>query len=208
MNELIKVTEKKGKQLVSARELHEFLESKERFSRWFERMLEFGFENEIDFTPYQNVHPQNKQPLTDYAIVLDMAKELSMLSRSEKGKQARRYFIEMEKKAMQPLSQIDMIIQSAQALKEIQTQQQLLEIRIADIEQRPQINAPIHHFSILGFCNNNGLQISMAEAAAYGRKCSKMCREIGAATGSVPDPRYGKVKTYPQSVLDAVILNS
>jgi len=98
MNKLIKIEQKDGIETVSARELYEFLENKERFSKWFSRMLEFGFAKHIDYTPYQMVHPQNKQQITEYYITLDMAKELSMLSRSEKGQQARRYFIECEKK--------------------------------------------------------------------------------------------------------------
>ncbi|MDA3614677.1 phage antirepressor KilAC domain-containing protein [Polluticaenibacter yanchengensis] len=96
--ELIKVTEKNGKQLVSARELYEYFELAERFSRWFERMVEYGLNLNTDYTLYQNVHPKNNQQFIDYALTLDAAKEISMLQRSEKGKQARQYFIECEKR--------------------------------------------------------------------------------------------------------------
>ena len=61
MNELIKINETEGKQTVSARELHLFLESKERFSKWFSRFAEYGFEENEDYTPYQIVHPENNQ---------------------------------------------------------------------------------------------------------------------------------------------------
>ena len=99
MNELIKIaTNENQEQIVSARDLHEFLESCERFSKWFNRMLDYGFILNVDYTPYQIVHPQNKQEIIDYHIKIDMAKELSMLARNEKGKQARRYFISCEKK--------------------------------------------------------------------------------------------------------------
>ena len=97
--ELIKITtNEEGKQLVSARELHEFLEIKTDFRKWFPRMCEYGFEESIDYTPVKFVHPMNLQECTDYAISIDMAKELSMIQRTEKGKQARLYFIECEKK--------------------------------------------------------------------------------------------------------------
>jgi anti-repressor protein len=99
MQELIKIKKQDGIETVNARELHEFLESKERFSKWFERMLEYGFDQGLDFTPYQNVHPQNKQEIVDYYVTIDMAKELCMLARNSKGKEARKYFIEVEKKA-------------------------------------------------------------------------------------------------------------
>ena len=94
--ELIKVN--KENNTVSARELHEFLEIKTDFRKWFPRMCEYGFEENIDYTPVKFVHPMNLQECTDYAISIDMAKELSMIQRTEKGKQARLYFIECEKK--------------------------------------------------------------------------------------------------------------
>lgn len=77
------------------------LDSKERFSKWFDKMLSYGFENGVDYTVYQMVHPQNKQELTDYAMKLDMAKELAMVSKLPKGKEVRKYFIECEKQALQ-----------------------------------------------------------------------------------------------------------
>lgn len=59
MKELIKVTaNENGEMLVSARELHEVLGSKERFSKWFDKMLSYGFENGDDYTTYQMVHPK------------------------------------------------------------------------------------------------------------------------------------------------------
>lgn len=104
MKELIKVTaNENGEMLVSARELHEVLGSKERFSKWFDKMLSYGFENGDDYTTYQMVHPRNKQEFTDYAMKLDMAKELAMVSKLPKGKEVRKYFIECEKIAQQKI---------------------------------------------------------------------------------------------------------
>ena len=96
MENLIKIEERNGEQLVSGRDLHEFLEGSERFSKWWERMVSYGFEENKDYTPYQKVHPQNKQEYTDYLMKISMAKELSMLQRNERGKQAREYFIKCE----------------------------------------------------------------------------------------------------------------
>ena len=96
MTELIKVQERDGEQLVSGRELHQFLESSERFSKWWERMVGYGFEENKDYTLYQKVHPQNKQEIIDYLMKISMAKEISMLQRNEKGKEARSYFIKCE----------------------------------------------------------------------------------------------------------------
>ena len=101
MKDLIKITTNKdGKQLVSARELHEFLEIKTEFRKWFPRMCEYGFEENIDFIRVSQKCPTlgGIQEKVDYAISIDMAKELSMIQRTDKGKQARLYFIECEKK--------------------------------------------------------------------------------------------------------------
>lgn len=101
MTELIKITEKDGKQAVSARELHKFLEATERFNSWFERQLQFGFIDNQDYTGVKSftlVNNGAERELDDYALTIDCAKEISMLQRNDKGKEARQYFIACEKK--------------------------------------------------------------------------------------------------------------
>lgn len=102
MTELITITEQNGQRAVSARELYKFLEVTERFSNWFERQLQYGFTENIDYQGCKIFNTQANQELTDYALSIDCAKEISMLQRTEKGKLARLYFIEMEKKAKEP----------------------------------------------------------------------------------------------------------
>lgn len=104
-NELIKISTKKidGEEIscVSARELHEFLEIGTRFDKWFGRMCEYGFEENSDFRALAQKRPTAQGNITtyiDYEITLDMAKEISMIQRTPKGKQARQYFIQCEKK--------------------------------------------------------------------------------------------------------------
>ena len=107
--ELVKITtNEEGKQLVSARELHEFLEIKTDFRKWFPRMCEYGFVENVDFTRAFQKCPTlgGIQTVADYAISIDMAKELSMIQRTEKGKQARLYFIECEKKLKTQVPQL------------------------------------------------------------------------------------------------------
>ena len=97
MNELLKVNYDNDRITLSARELHTFLESEERFSKWFDRFSSYGFVDGMDYTPYQKVHPQNQQTIQDYQLSLDMAKEIAMLQRSDKGREIRQYFIQIEK---------------------------------------------------------------------------------------------------------------
>lgn len=83
---------------VNARELHEFLESKQKFSDWIKnRIDQYRFIDGQDFIVILGKSTGGR-PSTEYHITLDMAKELSMVERNEKGKQARQYFIECEKK--------------------------------------------------------------------------------------------------------------
>lgn len=99
-NELIKVKEDNGKKVVSARELHEGLEIKTQFTKWFDRMCEYGFEENQDFIAISQKRltaQGNETTFIDYAITLDMAKEISMIQRTPLGKEYRKYFIECEK---------------------------------------------------------------------------------------------------------------
>lgn len=97
MNELIKVNYDSERPTVSARDLHEFLEVATDYRHWFPRMCEYGFTESIDYTPVIFDHPQNGQPTKDYQLTIEMAKEICMLQRNEKGRQARQYFINLEK---------------------------------------------------------------------------------------------------------------
>lgn len=100
MNELINVTLNDNHEpVVSARQLHQTLEVKKRFSAWFEANSKLFIENE-DFTSVQTGTVVNNgaiKPLQDYALTLDMAKQLAMMSRTIKGAEVRQYFIQVEK---------------------------------------------------------------------------------------------------------------
>lgn len=88
--------------LVNARELHERLQISTRFDTWINRRIsEYNFVESLDFIECSNLSNRGffKTETKDYHLTLDMAKELCMLERSELGRQARRYFIEMEKQA-------------------------------------------------------------------------------------------------------------
>lgn len=102
MDNLININYSNDCITLSARELHEFLELTERFSTWFERMKQYGFIENIDYLGRKVFNTLARQELQDYEITLDMAKEIAMIQRNEKGKQARQYFIEVEKQWNSP----------------------------------------------------------------------------------------------------------
>ena len=96
-NTLIEVkTDKNGVQTVSARLLHEKLEIETQFNHWIERMIEYGFEEKKDFWSFL-AESSGGRPSKEYALTLDMAKEICMLQRSEIGRKFRQYFIKCEK---------------------------------------------------------------------------------------------------------------
>lgn len=209
MNELIKVTEQNGKQVVSAKELHQFVNRETRWDIWIKRMLDYGFTQNVDYQCLnKNVRMPNggtKKVLDDIALTINTAKEIAMIQNNDKGKQARQYFIECEKQLNRPKTQVELLLQSAQLLAEMERKQLALENRIEAIEQRSEINGEIQHFSILGYCRNIGKQISLNEAKIYGQRCSRLCTQMGFQTGKIPDTRYGTVKTYPLNVLQEII---
>ena len=108
MNELLKVHYANARITLSARELHEFLEVKTSFKDWFPRMCEYGFNESQDFNPLKNEqvrlegNRQVKRTVQDYEITLDMAKEIAMIQRSDKGKEVRQYFLELERRWNSP----------------------------------------------------------------------------------------------------------
>ena len=104
MNELLKVTVNENQeQVISGRELHMFLDIGTEYAKWFERMCEYGFREGEDFNSVkidevrQEGNRTVKRQLVNHIMKLDMAKELCMLARNEKGKQARHYFLEVER---------------------------------------------------------------------------------------------------------------
>lgn len=90
-------------QTVNARDLHEFLGVDTRFNDWIaSRIKEFEFAENVDFVSFTEnpVKPLGGRPSKEYAITLDMGKELGMVERTPKGKEVRQYFIECERKVI------------------------------------------------------------------------------------------------------------
>jgi len=126
MNELIKITySDDNTPSVSGRELHEFLAVKDRYTDWFKRMTEYGFTDGADF--FGEIRESTGgRPATDHRLTIDMAKELCMIQRTERGKQARQYFLALERAWNTPEQVM------ARALK--MADQQILGLRQANSE--------------------------------------------------------------------------
>ncbi len=97
-----------AKPTINARDLHAWLESKQDFSNWISnRVKQYGFEENIDYLLNKIIvqHESGKKHKNEYHITFDMAKELSMVERNDKGREARRYFIACEQRLIRHLSQ-------------------------------------------------------------------------------------------------------
>ena len=100
MNELIEVTLNDNHEpVVSGRQLHEALDVKTKYADWFNRMIDYGFAENQDFLLLKNEQQTGRggHNRVDHIIKLDMAKEIAMIQRTERGKQVRQYFIQVEK---------------------------------------------------------------------------------------------------------------
>ena len=135
MNEIIKVNYENERPTVSGRELHEFLEIETPYKQWFDRMKEYGFDENVDFVLFtQKCASSNAsgiQTKTDHQLTIEMSKEIAMIQRNEKGKQARQYFIALEKQWNTPEAVM------ARALKMAETTIKTLQTTV--IEQRPKV---------------------------------------------------------------------
>ena len=136
MKELIKITEKEGQQLVDARELHEFLGNKRQFADWIkQRINQYGFIENEDFSISQ-ICEKGGRPRTDYIITVDMAKQLSMVENNEKGNQARKYFIQCEKKLKEVLQDpYNRLSPELKAIFQIDQKQQEIETKLNNLEE-------------------------------------------------------------------------
>ena len=102
MNELIKINYDSDRPTVLGRDLHEALETETRYNDWFKRMTEYGFTEGTDFYSILSKTSDNGRPKTDHQLTIEMAKEICMIQRSEKGKQCRQYFIAVEEQFNNP----------------------------------------------------------------------------------------------------------
>lgn len=149
-------------QLVDARLLHQFLESLQDFTNWIKnRIADYGFLEGQDYSIILSNRSDGKagKRRTDYHLTLDMAKELSMVERNEKGRQARRYFIDCEKRLLQ-IAQSQPVPQLPKP-KAIKSLYDLSYVK--DLRHDPSTNANVAWWSF----NRAGGQREMATTAAH-----------------------------------------
>ena len=186
MNELIKVDYSGEKPAVSARELHAFLEAGADYRHWFPRMCEYGFTEGQDFNPVKidRVQYEGTRAVTriidDAVMTIDMAKEICMLQRNEKGKIARQYFLQLERDWNSPEKVM------ARALQIAETKLKTLETKVA--ADAPKVlfadAVSASHTSILvgelaKLLKQNGVEIGQHRLFAWLRENGYLIRRNG-----------------------------
>lgn len=218
MNQLIKIETKiigtEEINSINARELHEFLGVDTRFNDWINRRIEeFDFINDIDYLKMSNSDYQGiGKPNIEYIISLDMAKELSMVERNEKGKEARKYFIECEKKLKvnsKPMTAMQILETQLAIMKEHESKMIALESKQNDIDSKIlEIESKIStsnsdYYSVSGYASLKGFKhLDIRRANLIGRLAAKLSREYGVDIGKVKDERYGNVNIYHIDILN------
>ena len=144
MKELIKIEMNDNQEpIVGGRELHEALGIETRYSDWFKRMCEYGFVENQDYVlvTQKRVTNNPRNPYTEvinHAIKLDMAKEIAMIQRNEKGKEVRHYFIQVEKEYNSPERIMARALRVAnEELKKLTVDVNKLQLEIK--EQKPKV---------------------------------------------------------------------
>lgn len=156
MSNLIPINYDNDRQTVSARALHEFLEVDTQYSIWFERMTAYGFSRDIDFQAINQKRltgQGNETTYTDHQITIEMAKELCMIQRTEKGKMAREYFIGIERQWNSPEAIM------ARALKMADRKIISLESNITSLKDELEHQKPLVLFAETCIASNDSLLV-------------------------------------------------
>lgn len=220
MEELIPISEKDGKRAVSARDLHSFLESKRDFSNWIkDRIDKYDLVENVDYVVFNKFgeNPNGGRPQIEYALTVDAAKELSMVEGNEKGKQARRYFIECERKLKESgneaLSPAEVILRLAQRnvdnerkMREIERKQERMQSEIEDIRQRT--TTDLGRSTIVAYVSRNNIKLDVKRFGAMGRKASTLCKKRDIPVTKIHDVRWGQVSVFPDEILDEVFADN
>ena len=199
-------------QAVNARELHAFLGSKRQFTDWIKKRIgDYDFVENQDFVCVSQKNETQRADgqigvsvSNEYFVSVGMAKELAMVENNDKGKQARKYFIECEKKLTQPkpMTQIELIAVIANQMAEQERKSLELDNRLQVVEQKQQqLNQDNDHFTIKGFCSLHQLDLSNGKMSALSKKAKKLSDVKGYTYHEITDPRWGKVRTYHIDIL-------
>lgn len=186
--ELIKITEQNGKKVVSARELHAFLEAGSNVNTWFKNQAERAML--VDGEDFIQTFEESTggRPSVDYAISINSAKEIAMLNGGDKGKQARTYFIECEKQLQ---------LQAPRTLKEalllavkLEEEKEQLQLQVNNLDTV--LDNLLDWVSIIKVAKHNKVH----ETAFNWHKLKDASIQLGYEIKKAQSPRFGYQNLY------------
>lgn len=181
MEELINVNYENERPTVMGRELHKALEVKSKYADWIKNMCGYGFTEEVDYVTFSK-NLENGGRTIDHQLTIDMAKEICMIQRSEKGKQFRQYFIEIENQWNTPEAVMARALQMAnQKLEEIKNTNKQLETTVAvQTQQISELKPKATYYDVILNCKD---LVSATEIAKdYGKSAkwlNNLLHELG-----------------------------
>ena len=195
---------------VDARELHEQLEVVSRFNDWVANRIKNAqlTEGQDFITLTKNL--VNGGQKKEYVLTIDSAKHISMLERTEKGKQVRQYFIEIEKRArevhtQQPADPVLALLQSSTIVRE---RQLALEAKSTEHDERLEhlenvIDREEKDISVIGWANIKGYKrLIKGEPSRIGKILTKIAKANGLTPYRINDIRFGAVNAYPRTFME------
>ena len=201
MNELITINYESERPTVSGRELHKFLEVDSNYTTWFKRMCEYGFVEDSDFVtcfPNLESEKQGGQNKTDHALIIPMAKELARLQRTEKGKQARQYFISCEEAWNSPDKIMERAFQIARQ-RALETERRIFGLLEDKETLEIALNESLKFYTVAKYNKSFNMNWSLAKCQELGKHLSAYCRvrAIEIRKCETNDERFGVVNSYP-----------
>jgi len=201
--QLIKIDDE---QMIDARELHSFLGVGSKFHIWIKRRIEeYGYTQGVDFIVIKN----DRSEIISLRLSLDVAKELCMVERNDRGREARQYFIEVEKSWREqnknPLRALQQTVNELVRVDELSRDNAR---RLGKVEERLELlSSDSQYRTVRAMAKELGVSISEKAAADVGRMASKICRQRNLHMGYVADERHGRVRSYPVGVVKSVLIN-
>ena len=176
---------------VNARDLHTWLEVGKKFADWIQdRVEQYGFTQDVDYIVIPEIGKNGGRPRNEYAIALDMAKELAMVERTPKGKEARLYFIDCERRAQAAALPQDYL----SALKELVT---TLEEKKALEQDNALLNTIIDNEFGYSSILRAAQYLGVNEKTFNWRPLKRWTLESGLEVKRVPSPRFPYQNLYP-----------
>jgi phage anti-repressor protein len=194
-----------GRRLVNGRELHEWLEIKSRYNDWIKRMIEYGFEENLDFevVTQKRVTTNLGNPITEFtnhALTPQMAAEIAMMQRTEKGKLARVHYIYLEQRFVSSLGAI--VAKQAVEINALKSGQMQLSQSVHAVEVKQSlINED--YYTLLGWyaLHKKKFDLDPNVAKMAGKALSKASRKADVPILKKFDSKYGNVNQYHKTVL-------